>query len=95
MKLFAAKISEREVLQNLGRERVTVHCYPRMLTDDRRYSEVSVMNFQLQNFQLYNNREQFILFPSNLNVFLSSASGNIKILGKQKMDGFPWHGTSH
>ena len=27
-------------LQNLWRRRVTVHCYPRKLTDDRRYSEV-------------------------------------------------------
>ena len=27
-------------LQNLWRRRVTVHCYPQMLTDDRRYSEV-------------------------------------------------------
>ena len=40
MKLFPAKISERATLQNLWRQRVTVHCYPRMLTDDRRYSEV-------------------------------------------------------
>ena len=78
------------LLQNLWRERVTVHCYQRMLTDDRRYSEVSVIKIQLQNLQLSNKLlkdwslwKHFILFPSTLNVFLSSASGNIKILGKQ------------
>ena len=32
MKLFPAKISEEETLQILWRQRVTVHCYPRMLT---------------------------------------------------------------
>ena len=35
MKLFPAKISERATLQNLWRQRVTLHCYPRMLTNDR------------------------------------------------------------
>ena len=33
MKLFPAKISERETLQS---QSVTLHCYARMLTDDRR-----------------------------------------------------------
>ena len=40
IKLLPGKISERATLQNLWRQRVTVHCYPQMLTDDRRYSEV-------------------------------------------------------
>ena len=37
IKLFPAKISRRATLQNLWRQRVTVHCYLRMLTDDRSY----------------------------------------------------------
>ena len=48
------------------------------------------MNFQVQNFQLYNKSlkdwslgKQLILFPSNFNVFWGFASGNIAILGKQ------------
>ena len=40
MKLFPAKISQWAILQNLWRQRVTVDCYPRMLTDDRRYCQV-------------------------------------------------------
>ena len=32
LKLFPAKISERATLQSLWHHRVTVHCYPRMLT---------------------------------------------------------------
>ena len=39
MKLFPAKIAERATLQNLWRQRVTVHCYPRLLTDERRYRQ--------------------------------------------------------
>ena len=37
IKLFPAKISKRATLQNLWSQRVTVHCYLRMLTDDRSY----------------------------------------------------------
>ena len=37
IKLFPAKISKRATLQNLWCQRVTVHCYLRMLTDDRSY----------------------------------------------------------
>ena len=37
IKLFPAKISRRATLQNLRCQRVTVHCYLRMLTDDRSY----------------------------------------------------------
>ena len=40
MKLSPAKISERATLQNTWPQRVTVHCYPRMLTHDRRCREV-------------------------------------------------------
>ena len=40
MKLFPAQISQQVTLQNLWRQRVTVHCYPWMLTDDRCYNEV-------------------------------------------------------
>ena len=32
MKLFPAKISELETLQNLWHQQITLHCYPRMLT---------------------------------------------------------------
>ena len=35
IKLFPAKIAERATLQNLWRQRVTLHCYPGMLTNDR------------------------------------------------------------
>ena len=45
-------------------------------------SQWGLMNFQLQNFQLYNKtlkcwslRKRLILFPSNLNVSLGSTSG--------------------
>ena len=48
------------------------------------------MTFQLQNFQLYNKSlkdwflgKQLTLFPKNLNVSPSSASGNLEILGKE------------
>ena len=37
IKLFPAKISKRATLQNLWSQRVTVHCYLRMFTDDRSY----------------------------------------------------------
>ena len=40
MKLFPTKISERATLQNLRCQRVTVHCYLLMLTDDQRFTEV-------------------------------------------------------
>ena len=77
MKLFPAKIFELATLQNLWRQRVTPLCYPRMLTNNRRYSEV-LMNFQLYNKSLedWSLRKQLILLPSNLNV-------SIGILGKQ------------
>ena len=51
MKLFPAKISEREPCKILWRQRVTVHCYPRMLTNDRRYSEVSwILSFKISSY---------------------------------------------
>ena len=40
VKLFPAKISKQATLQNLWHRKVTAHCYPRMLTDDRCHSEV-------------------------------------------------------
>ena len=58
--------------------------------DRRPPLQLGLMNFQVQNFRLYNKSlkdwslgKQLILFPSNLNVFLGFASGNIAILGKQ------------
>ena len=53
MKLFLTKISVQATLQNLWCQRVTVHCYLRMLTNNchitARFNE-----FQQQNFQLWN-----------------------------------------
>ena len=76
MKLFPAKISERATLpQSVWRQRViTVHCYP--CTVERPPPlQRGLMNFQLQNFQLYyislkdwSLWKQLILFPLNLNV---------------------------
>ena len=41
-----------------------------MLTGDRRYSEVSVMNFQLQNFELYNKtRKDWSLIDCEMPLF--------------------------
>ena len=48
MKLFQPKSPSGATLQNPWRQRI-----PRMLAGDRRYSEVSVTNFRLQNFELY------------------------------------------
>ena len=75
MKLFPAKISERATLQNLLRQRVAVHCYPRMFTDDHRYSEVLwISSFKTSSFIINHLKtgptrnkifwKQNILFPS-------------------------------
>ena len=82
LKLLPAKISERATLQNLWHHRVTVHCYPRMLTS----GEIYFHNFVHEKVffrGLYNKSlkdwflgKQFIVFPSHLNVPLGSASGN-------------------
>ena len=78
IKLFQAKISEWAALQNLWCQRVTVYCYPRkcwLMTT----VAASLMNFQVQNFQLYNKSlkdwcpgKQLIFFP--LNSMFPSAS---------------------
>ena len=53
MKLFPAKISERTTLQNLWRQRVTVHDHPRMLSwpttaGTARFNEFSASKFRLR-----------------------------------------------
>ena len=46
-------LSVGNISKNLWRQRVTVHCCPRMLTDDRRLQR-GLVNFQLQIFHLHN-----------------------------------------
>ena len=55
-----------------------MQCYPRMLTADSQLQR-SLMNFQLQNFQLYKTG------PSGNSEFCfpTIRLGNIEILGKQ------------
>ena len=72
MKLFPAKISDRATLQNLWRQRVKVHRYPRMLTNERRYSKVIDFQPYKKSLKDWSLRKQSILSPSNF-----------KILGKQ------------
>ena len=60
MKLFPAKISERATLQNLWRQRLTVHNYPRMLSwpttaVTARFYEFSASKFRLR--QHWDSRE--------------------------------------
>ena len=60
MKLFPAKISERATLQNLWRQRVTVHDHPRMLSwpttaVTARFNEFSASKFRLR--QHWDSRE--------------------------------------
>ena len=52
MKLFHAKISEQATLQKIWRQRITVHCCPRILTDDLRYND-GEWNFSFKITQLY------------------------------------------
>ena len=87
MKLFQAKISEWAALQNLWCQRVTVYCYPRkcwLMTT----VAASLMNFQVQNFQLYNKSlkdwcqgKKLIFFPLNFNVSLGLPSETLRFLG--------------
>ena len=73
LKLLPAKISERATLQSLWHHRVTVHCYPRMLTS----GEIYFHNFVHEKVffrGLYNKSlkdrflgKQFIVFPSHVN----------------------------
>ena len=85
MKLFPAKITERENLQNLWRQRVRVHCYPRMLTNDRRYSEVSwILSLKISSYVTNDLKTD----PSGNSQFFPPESQyfrrHIEILGKQQ-----------
>ena len=52
MKLFPAKISERETsMQDLWRQRVTVHCYSQKVAEDRRYFTAKFNEFHASKFQ--------------------------------------------
>ena len=90
MKLFPAKISQLSPAGNAAKS-MTWEGNSTVNKDDR-----GLVNFQLQNFQLFNKSlkdwsfgKQLILFPSNLNVSLDSASGYIEKVGKQNQL-FPW-----
>ena len=75
--------------ENYDVKRETVHCYPRNV--DRCCWNLSALFKICFRFVLLYNKslndwsrgEQWILFPSNLNVSLGFVSGNIEILGKQ------------
>ena len=75
--------------ENYDVKRETVHCYPRNV--DRCCLNLSALFKICFRFVLLYNKslndwslgEQWILFPSNLNVSLDFVSGNIEILGKQ------------
>ena len=82
MKLFPTKISDRGTMQNLWRQKVTVHCSPRTLTAREIYFHKFVhekvflcglYNKLLEDWSL---GKQLILFPSNLDVSFGSASRN-------------------
>ena len=86
IKLFPLKVSERTTVQNLWRQRVTVHCYPPMLTDDRRCC------YHWRFFFLCDITNHLMIGPSGNNSFCfprismfpsAAPRGNIEILGKQ------------
>ena len=96
MKLFPAKCHERATLRKLWRQtgnssllpgqQFTVDCCCKWWLESQRGFQILLLSFVL----LYNKPlndwslgEQWILFPSNLNVSLDFVSGNIEILGKQ------------
>ena len=96
MKLFPAKCHERATLRKLWRQtgnssllpgqQFTVDCCCKWWLESQRGFQILLLSFVL----LYNKSlndwslgEQWILFPSNLNVSLDFVSGNIEILGKQ------------
>ena len=89
MKLFPAKCHGRATLRKLWRQTGKFHCYPRNV--DRCCWNLSVLfKIYFRYVLLYNKSlndwslgEQWIWFPSNLNVSLDFVSGNIEILGKQ------------
>ena len=79
--------------ENYDVKRETVHCYPRnvdrcctsfvnnvIICFPPAWPICFVYNKSLNDWSL---GEQWILFPSNLNVSLDFVSGNIEILGKQ------------
>ena len=67
-KLFPAKISERATMQSLWRQRVTVHCYPRMLSARKIYfhkfvhKKVFLRGLYNRSLKDWSLRKQFI-FP--------------------------------
>ena len=90
MKLFPAKCHERATLRKLSRQtgnssllpgqQFTVdHCCTWWLESQCGF-QILLYNKSLNDWSL---GEQWILFPSNLNVALDFVSGNIEILGKQ------------
>ena len=96
MKLFPAKCHERATLRKLWRQtgnssllpgqQFTVDCCCKWWLESQRGFQILLLSFVL----LYNKSlndwslgEQWILFPSNLNVSLDFVSGNIEILWKQ------------
>ena len=96
MKLFPAKCHERATLRKLWHQtgnssllpgqQFTVDCCCKWWLESQRRFQILLLSFVL----LYNKSlndwslgEQWILFPSNLNVSLDFVSGNIEILGKQ------------
>ena len=91
MKLFPAKISEQATMQNPWRQRATVQCYLWMLTIWEIYFHTFVLKEGFFFFMGYitnhlktgpSGFKQLSLFPSHLNVSLSSTSGN-------KINAFP------
>ena len=75
--------------ENYDVKRETVHCYPRNV-DRCGWNLSALFKIYFCFVLLYNKSlndlslgEQWILFPSNLNVSLDFVSGNIEILGKQ------------
>ena len=68
MKLFPAKIFEGATPQKLWCQSITVLCYPRMLTDDDRYSKVSWISSYNKSLKDRSLGKQLIMLPSNLNV---------------------------
>ena len=68
-KLFPAKISERVTRQSLWRQRVTVHCYPRMLSARKIYfhkfahKNVFLRGLYNRSLKDWSLRKQLIFFP--------------------------------
>ena len=81
MKLFPAKCHERATLRKLWRQTgnslpLLAKCWPLLHVIDGILARFS-------NFNDWSLGEQWILFPSNLNVSLDFVSGKIEIRGKQ------------